>query len=96
MIQRIYKMEDLTEAAEMLRKGPPWWLHAALFGIIVTILVAFATLVETGTKAIRRQLNQDRFRPSPNLSRDLPVRSSAYAPGASKIISPRAPIIRIG
>lgn len=50
MIRRIYEMEDLTEAAEMLRKGPPWWLHAALFGLIAALLVAGALLGGNYTK----------------------------------------------
>ena len=44
MIRRIYRMEDLTESAEMLRQGPPWWLHAVLFGLIALLLITGALL----------------------------------------------------
>ena len=47
MIQRVYQMEDLTESAEMLRQGPPWWLHAILFGLIALLLIA-GTLLARG------------------------------------------------
>ena len=44
MIKRIYQFEELTESAEVSRSGPPWWLHVALFGLILTIIAAAAVL----------------------------------------------------
>lgn len=44
MIKRIYQMEDLEESAELLRQGPSWWVHVALFGLIF-LLLATATVV---------------------------------------------------
>jgi hypothetical protein len=44
MIKRIYRMEDLEESAELLRQGPPWWVHVALFALIF-ILLATASVV---------------------------------------------------
>jgi len=40
MTQRNYDLSDLTEPAEALRSGPPWWLHAILFGLSVLLIVA--------------------------------------------------------
>ena len=44
MIKRIYRMEELTESAELLRAGPPWWVHVVLFGLIL-ILLASVTVI---------------------------------------------------
>ncbi|MGE0131584.1 MAG: hypothetical protein AB7U82_26175 [Blastocatellales bacterium] len=55
MIQRIYEMEDLTEAAETLRKGPPWWLHTILFGLIALLLGAGAVVSRSMAKKVSGQ-----------------------------------------
>lgn len=55
MIQRVYEMEDLTEAAETLRKGPPWWLHAILFGLIALLLGVGAVISRSMTKKVSGQ-----------------------------------------
>jgi hypothetical protein len=55
MIQHIYEMEDLTEAAEMLRKGPPWWLHAILFGLIALLLVIGSVISRSRAKGAGNQ-----------------------------------------
>jgi hypothetical protein len=44
MIKRIYRMEELTESAELLRAGPPWWVHVVLFGLIF-VLLASVTII---------------------------------------------------
>jgi hypothetical protein len=33
-------MEDLTDAAEMLRSGPPWWFHVLLVLLILLLIAA--------------------------------------------------------
>jgi hypothetical protein len=45
MIDPVGEMSDLTESAEMLRSGPPWWLHAILFGLSILLIVAAATIL---------------------------------------------------
>lgn len=53
MIKRVYKMEDLTDSAEMYRSGPPWWLHVMLFGLIMFLISAISILsafLERGIK----------------------------------------------
>ncbi|HKS27701.1 MAG TPA: hypothetical protein VJS44_07770 [Pyrinomonadaceae bacterium] len=45
MIKQIYELEELTESAEMLRTGPPFWLHALLFGLILALLVATSIVI---------------------------------------------------
>lgn len=55
MIRRIYEMEDLTESAEMLREGPPWWLHAILFGLIALLLGAGAVISRSMAKKVSGQ-----------------------------------------
>jgi len=44
MIKRIYEMDDLAESSEMLRHGPPWWLHAILFGLILGLIAAVSII----------------------------------------------------
>jgi hypothetical protein len=34
----------LTEAAPEMPAGPPWWLHAILFGLSVLLIVAAVIL----------------------------------------------------
>jgi len=40
MITRIYRMEELTDSAEMLRTGPPWWFHLLLVLLILLLIGA--------------------------------------------------------
>jgi hypothetical protein len=43
MTQRACDISSLTESAEKLRAGPPWWLHAVLFAL--SILLIFAAVM---------------------------------------------------
>jgi hypothetical protein len=36
---------DLTDSAEVLLAGPPWWLHAILFGLSVLLIAAVVTFL---------------------------------------------------
>jgi hypothetical protein len=47
MIKRIYDIDELTESAELIRSGPPWWLHAALFALILLVLAGVSVLLGT-------------------------------------------------
>jgi len=40
VVTRVYRMEDLEDAAEMVREGPPWWFHALLLSLISLLAAA--------------------------------------------------------
>jgi hypothetical protein len=40
MTRREYEIPDLSEPAQALLAGPPWWLHAILFGLSVLLMAA--------------------------------------------------------
>jgi hypothetical protein len=43
MIQR--KRTGSRPSAEMVRAGPPWWLHAVLFGLCLLVTGAAVTIL---------------------------------------------------
>ncbi|PYT07944.1 MAG: hypothetical protein DMF60_06050 [Acidobacteria bacterium] len=60
MIKRIYQMEDLAESAEMLKHGPPWWLHAILFGLILGLLAAVSIISGMAQQRIKSQTSSQK------------------------------------
>lgn len=59
MIKRIYQMEDLAESSEMLKQGPPWWLHAILFGLILGLIAAVSIISGIAQQRIRSQVSSE-------------------------------------
>jgi hypothetical protein len=60
MIKRIYQMEDLAESSEMLKDGPPWWLHAILFGLILGLIAAVSIISGMAQRRIKSQTSQEK------------------------------------
>ena len=40
MITRVYKLEELSESAELLESGPPSWLQFLAFAVMIGLLLA--------------------------------------------------------
>jgi hypothetical protein len=66
MIKRIYQMEDLAESSEMLKQGPPWWLHAILFGLILGLLAAVSMISGMAQQRIKSQTSSEKTSVSTN------------------------------
>lgn len=66
MIKRIYQMENLAESSEMLRLGPPWWLHAILFGLILGLIAAVSIISGMAQQRIKSQAASEETNVSAN------------------------------
>lgn len=66
MIKRIYQMEDLAESSEMLKQGPPWWLHAILCGLILALLAAVSIISGIAQQRIKSQASSEKTSVSVN------------------------------
>ena len=66
MIKRIYQMEDLAESSEMLKQGPPWWLHAILFGLILGLSAAISIISALAQHRIESQTTLEKKSVSAN------------------------------
>lgn len=66
MIKRIYQIEDLAESSEMLKHGPPWWLHAILFGLILGLIAAVSIISGMAQQRIKSQTSPEKTSVSAN------------------------------
>ena len=76
MIKRIYQMEDLAESSEMLKHGPPWWLHVILFGLILGLLAAVSIIGGMAQQRIKGQTPSEKTSVSANSGLSLGVQHS--------------------